>query len=148
MEISYESLPPSDDGLAWLESMRTWSEAYEARCMVPHQDNKIVADETTALLLSDVPSGAYSIGRDAVSALMDRRLRKAMMFDDPPSWLSSVVEMMFQTRKYILRYASLPRPWVLRKRKVVDKPDKNGKLHQIYYVAEPWYVWTSNFHSR
>jgi hypothetical protein len=38
------------DGLAWLETIRTWSEAYEERCAVPYQDHKIVADETTALL--------------------------------------------------------------------------------------------------
>jgi hypothetical protein len=144
MEISYDALSPSCDGLTWLESVRTWSQEYEARYMVPHRDNRRVADETMRLLLFDVPSAAHPAAREVVSALMDKRLRRAMLFDDPPSWLCSAVEMGFRTRKYILRYAALPRPWVLRKKKVSDKPDKHGKLHQIYSVAEPWYVISCN----
>ena len=140
MNISYEALPPSADALTWLENVRAWSQAYEERCMRPAATNFTVAAETTRLLLFDVPPAAHPAAKVVVSALMDVRLRRAMGFEDPPAWVSKMVDGGFWVRKLLLRYASLPRPWALRKKKVSDEPDENGMLYQIYSVAEPWYV--------
>jgi hypothetical protein len=140
MQISYAALPPSDNALDWLESVRAWSEAYEARCMVRAETNEIVAAETTRLLLFDVPLAAHPAAKQVVGALMDVRLRRAMGFADPPAWVSWLVDGGLLVRKLLLRYASLPRPWMLRKKKVSDRPDANGRLHQIYATAEPWYA--------
>jgi hypothetical protein len=140
MNISYAALAPSDDGLTWLESVRAWSQAYEERCMRPAPTNFVVAAETTRLLLFDVPTAAHPAAKVVVSALMDLRLRRAMGFADPPAWVSRLVDGGFWVRRLLLRHASLPRPWVLRKKKVSDEPDEHGMLHQIYSVAEPWYV--------
>ncbi|KAL1646877.1 hypothetical protein SLS58_003012 [Diplodia intermedia] len=86
MEISYEHLPGAgkgwNDGIQWMDEVAEWSQGYEKKYMVPHQDNKKTADETTAMLLYDAPSSLHPAGFKVVSALMDERLRKAMMYVD------------------------------------------------------------------
>lgn len=68
------------DGLQWLEELIEWAEVYEKRCMVPDINNKKTAEETTALLLWHVPTAMKGIGKNLISALMDERLRIAMMY--------------------------------------------------------------------
>ncbi|KAK4995191.1 hypothetical protein LTR66_004942 [Elasticomyces elasticus] len=84
MNIDYANLPSAKkgwtDGLHWMDEIVAWSQAYEQRHMVPDEANKKTADETTALLLYSMPESLKPIGRQAVSALMDNRLRKAMMY--------------------------------------------------------------------
>jgi hypothetical protein len=83
MEISYEVLTSYEagwkDGLHWLNELDAWARAYEEREMVPADSNKQTADETTAMLLYSLPKFLHPIGKNLVSALMDDRLRKAMM---------------------------------------------------------------------
>jgi hypothetical protein len=140
MNISYAALPPSSDGLTWLANIRTWSQAYEEQHMLPSPTNLTVAAETTRLLLFDVPTAAQPAAKVVVSSLMDVRLRRAMGFADPPAWVSWAVDGGFWVRKMLLRYASLPRPWALRNKKVTEEMDEDGMLYQIYATAEPWYV--------
>lgn len=84
MGISYEPLRSSRqgwvDGLEWLEDMMAWGEEYEKASMVPHKDNRTTADQTVAILLWEVPRALKGFGKKLVSALMDDRLRVAMMF--------------------------------------------------------------------
>lgn len=83
MEILYEDLPGAQsgwkNGIQWMEEMEKWSVEYEKKCMVPDETNKKTADETTAMLLYDAPQSLHPFGYKVVSALMDDRLRKAMM---------------------------------------------------------------------
>ena len=83
MGISYENLRSANegwvDGLQWLEEIMEWSERYEKRCMVPHLDNRKTADQTVAILLWKIPKPLHSVGKQIVLALMDERLRTAMM---------------------------------------------------------------------
>ena len=83
MGISYENLRSTNegwvDGLQWLEEIMDWNEEYEKRYMVPHIDNKKTADETVAILLWKVPKPLRPAGKQIVLALMDDRLRTAMM---------------------------------------------------------------------
>ncbi len=84
MGIDYSELRSAKDGwkdaLHWLDDIYDWSQAYEERCMVPDINNKKTADETTKLLLFLVPYRFREAGTHCVSALMDDRLRVAMMF--------------------------------------------------------------------
>lgn len=84
MLIDYGQLPSAKrgfrDGLQWLEEIWQWSEDYEIKKMLPTKDNHQTANETTALLLFTLPNSLRPIGKHAVSALMDDRLRDAMMF--------------------------------------------------------------------
>jgi hypothetical protein len=66
-------------GFQLYEDLKEWAEAYEKRVMVPDKYNHKLAEETTAILLYDVPSFLKPTGKQIVSALMDDRLRKAMM---------------------------------------------------------------------
>lgn len=83
MNISYEPLPSYGtgwrDGLHWMEELDAWGRAYEEREMVPNVSNKQTAQETVEMLLYTVPDMLKPMGRNIVSAVMDDRLRKAMM---------------------------------------------------------------------
>lgn len=84
MSISFDSLKSGKvgftDGLQWLEEVLQWAEHYEKKNMVPHINNKITADETVSLLLWNIPPAIKDIGENLVKALMDARLRAAMMY--------------------------------------------------------------------
>jgi hypothetical protein len=143
MNISYEDLPSNGkwtSGLQFFRELEAWSEKYEAAHMIPSVDNRDTADRTTDLLLYDIPKIMHPAGRLVVSCLMDKRLRNAVMCEAPPTWLERTVKAGLVVRKYLLRYAALPRPWLLRKRVHSEEPDANGRIHVLHYEAEPWSV--------
>jgi hypothetical protein len=144
MKISFEPLFPYNDdvrdGFIWWKTIEAWSVDYEKRCMVPDEDNHTTAEETTALLLYDAPESVIPAGKQVVWALMDERLRRAMLYPDPPRALEWIIDKSLQLRGYLIRYFFLPRPWAFRKQKVGEKDPNTGALHATEYVAEPWYV--------
>lgn len=83
MGISYRNLTSYKegwvDGLHWVEELAEWSEEYEKANMVPHPNNNKTANETVAILLWGVPKPLQPFGTRVVSAIMDDRLRTAMM---------------------------------------------------------------------
>ena len=87
MGIGYEKLKSGGeggegwrDGLEWLEEVMEWANGYERECMVPDQNNKDTAERTVDILLWSVPNALKPFGKHVVSAIMDDRLRKAMMY--------------------------------------------------------------------
>lgn len=88
MNISFDRLESGKvgfrDGLHWLDEVLQWAEDYEKKNMVPHINNKITADETVLLLLWNIPPAMKGIGNNFVRALMDARLRAAMMYVKHP----------------------------------------------------------------
>jgi len=142
MNISYADLPGYtsgwSSGLEWIHAIKTWSEAYEEKYMVPDMNNKVTADETTKMLLYNFPPALHSFGYKVVSTLMDDRLRNAMMYVKAPPTLQTFVESVFVVRKYLLRWAFLPRPWAFRVAKVMESPDAQGRLFKLDYQSEPW----------
>jgi hypothetical protein len=151
MEISYKDLSSFNtgwrDGLDWLDDIKQWSIEYEKRCMIPDHGNQVTADQTTELLLWDLPESWMPAGRQVVSALMDERLRKAMMYDAPPSWLQTSVKWALGIRKFLLKYAALPRPYFMAAESLSKEPDENGRYHRLVYESEPWY-YENNWKSR
>ena len=87
MGISWEKLKSGTggkegtwiDGLQWVEEVMEWCEQYEEDSMVPNIDSRKTADETTRILLWSLPGPLKGVGKHLVSALMDDRLRSAMM---------------------------------------------------------------------
>ena len=87
MGISWEKLKSGtggkegtwEDGLQWVEEVLEWSQQYERDYMVPNINSMKTADETTRILLWSVPGPLKGAGKKLVSALMDDRLRNAMM---------------------------------------------------------------------
>ena len=60
--------------------MKDWSAEYEKKCMVPGLNNQKTAEQTVAILLYSIPGFAKGKGSKFVSALMDDRLRTAVMY--------------------------------------------------------------------
>lgn len=83
MRIDFQELTSVEtelrDGLDWLTKLEAWSISYEEKYMVADINNKITADQTSNVLLWKVPNRMRGLGVQAISSLMDRRLRKAMM---------------------------------------------------------------------
>ncbi len=83
MGISYRNLKSAKegwvDGLHWVGELAEWSEEYEKANMVPHPNNNKTANETVAILLWGIPKSLQPFGTRMVSAIMDGRLRTAMM---------------------------------------------------------------------
>ena len=144
MQIDYSPLPSGKtgfrDGLHFYDELQAWKDAYEVEKMVPDLKNHQTANETTKLLLLSVPAWAKGAGFNAVKAVMDPRLRRAMMYDDPPAIYPMLINGFFTLRKLVLRYLALPRPKLLRSRHVRDEPDAAGRRTLTQYDNFPYYV--------
>ncbi|KAL6704785.1 hypothetical protein ACN47E_007589 [Coniothyrium glycines] len=145
MGIDYSVLrhgPASfQDGLEFFEDAKEWAEEYERQHMVPDKYNHQLAEETTRILLNDVPNMMKPVGKTLVTALMDDRLRAAMMYDTPPSIYLNLVKAIFKARNFFLHYLIPPRPYALRYSLLTEHPDpKTGRYHVTEYDSEPWYV--------
>lgn len=152
MNLSYAGLPsapPDDgktprsagtwkDGLHFLFELREWSDEYERTCMRAHEYNHRAAVETESILLYGIPKVFQTLGRQALSAVMDERLRSALMLPDAPKYVEIVVFGVLQLRKFYLRYLSLPRfrPHF----RVTQQADSKGRFHRTTWAAQPWYV--------
>ena len=82
MGISFKSLPHYPDfrdGHQFFTDLQIWALNYEKRVMLPNEWNHKLANETTAILLYNLPESMKPFGKHVVSSLMDDRLRKAMM---------------------------------------------------------------------
>ena len=145
MGIDYSGLRhgPSNfkDGYEFFEDIKKWADEYERRCMVPNKFNHQLAEETTRILLVNVPGPMKRFGKVLVTALMDERLRKAMLYDKPPAIYLKTIKFIFGVRKLFLKYLIPPRPYALRYNPVSEHPDpKTGRYHMNEYDSEPWYV--------
>ncbi|MCJ1475645.1 hypothetical protein MMC13_004308 [Lambiella insularis] len=151
MGISYACLPGGRvdaeeesrgwrTGLEWMAEVRGWAEKYEEEHMRPHEANRAVADETTAMLLMEVPGFAKGLGKQVVAVLMDQRLREAMLYPPPPRWLIALVRGILHARRFVLRYLMLPRPAFARSEVVSRQPSKDGRYFMLDYQAMPHYV--------
>ncbi|KAL3420706.1 hypothetical protein PVAG01_07151 [Phlyctema vagabunda] len=144
MGISYHELENHKkgwlNGLEFYHDISAWAQAYEKQYMVPAQSNKQTADELVPLLLFFVPKAAQPAAANVVGVLMGDRLRKAMIYPQPPPAYFTVANIIFGTRKFVLRYLALPRASFMRFRQVSDQPDKKtGRYHWSTYQAHPYY---------
>ncbi|KAF1936556.1 hypothetical protein EJ02DRAFT_438460 [Clathrospora elynae] len=152
MGIDYSCLRhgPSDfkDGLEFFEDLKEWSDNYEHRCMVPNKFNHQLAEETTRILLTDIPGPLKPFGKTVVTSLMDERLRSAMIYDKPSPMYLKAVKFMFGVRNVFLKFLIPPRPYALRYALLSEQPNpKTGRYHVKEYDNEPWYF-KSTFFSR
>ena len=83
MMISFAELPSNKtgwkDGLHWLREVAEWSSRYEEKCMVPASANNQLAESHLDVLLINAPDWVVAVGKNTVIALLEERLRKAMM---------------------------------------------------------------------
>lgn len=143
MGINYADLPHGpdafQDGLEFFEDLKDWADQYEKQHMVPDRFNQQLAEETTRILLVNVPKTFKPYGQYFVTALMDARLRSAMMYDDPPQIYFKTIKAIFGVRKFISRNLLPPRPHAFRASLLTDEPDpKTGRYFTTEYETEPW----------
>jgi hypothetical protein len=107
--------------------------------MVPDKYNYQLAEETTRILLADVPELLKPFGKNVVTTLMDEKLRLAMMYEKPSAIYPVVVSTILRVRKFFLKFLTPPRPYALRSIGVTEQADpKTGRYHTTYYDGEPW----------
>ncbi|KAH0284001.1 hypothetical protein M436DRAFT_74095 [Aureobasidium namibiae CBS 147.97] len=144
MKIDFSCLPGGkkgwEHGGVFAEELKAWVEEYEEKYMVPAESNKQTADCTTEMLLYPVPVAFKDAGRKVISALMDTRLRRAMLYPDPPAMLQWLVDTGLTARKLVLRHLTLPRPDASRKQIIADDINSHGKIYKLIWDTEPWYV--------
>jgi hypothetical protein len=144
MEISFATLPSSEsgwtDGLHWLQELRTWSEAYERRAMVPAKTNHDLALAHLDVIFINIPPRLNAIGKYVVSVLVGERLRKAMILPDPPWYYTSAIENFLLLRRLLLRHLALPRLEIQRKQYISFEKEANGRYSSREYLSHPWYV--------
>jgi hypothetical protein len=143
MAIDFSALKhgPSSftDGLEFFEDIKEWAGQYERKYMVPNKWNHQLAEETSAILLTDVPASAKPVAKEFVKALMDDRLRKSMMYEDPLPIYHSLIKYIFGARRIFMTYLAPPRPRFLRYHPVSEKPDpKTGRYFINEYDNQPW----------
>jgi hypothetical protein len=127
------------DGLEFFEDIEMWATGYEIRCMVPNKHNHQLAEETTRILLADVPELLKPFGRNVVTTLLDERLRSAMMYEKPSAIYPFIVNTILGVRKFFLRFLIPPRPYFLRRIVVTEEADpKTGRYYATNYDMEPW----------
>lgn len=143
MGIDYSGLrhgPQSfKDGYEFYEDIKEWAAEYERQYMVPNKYNHQLAEETARILLVNVPGPLKGIGKQIVISLMDERLRRAMLYDDPPAIYLKMVNFAFGLRKFFLTYLIPPRPYALRASPISEHADpKTGRYYMNEYDSEPW----------
>jgi len=128
------------DGLEFYDDIMQWSEAYEKKAMLPNKWNHQLAEETTAILLTDVPKPMKPVAKNFVITLMTERLRKAMLYNKAPPIYPKLLAAIFGTRKFVSRNLLPPRPYRWRNDPLSDKADANGRYFTIDWDNQPWYV--------
>ena len=128
------------DGLHFVDAICAWAEQYERKHMVPNETNHTVAQQTVALLLYLVPSPLKGWGEQAVYTLMDTRLRRAMLYPDPPSWLTNVAHSLLHFRAFAIRHFFPPRFGFSKYQVITKQPTREGNYFLTNYLAQPHYV--------
>ncbi|KUJ13834.1 uncharacterized protein LY89DRAFT_590394 [Mollisia scopiformis] len=126
-----------NDGLMWLEALDDWSSEYQERYMVPAESNKQVADATLYHITWKLSKKMKSVGNRVVAALLEDKLREAMMIPKPPQSYYTLINRFISARKFILLHLSLPR---MRPKKRLPIASSSGRIHSRKYNIQPWYV--------
>lgn len=144
MGIDYSALrhgPTSfKDGLEFYEDIQEWATQYETEKMVPNKYNHQLAEETSAILMTDVPKPLKPVAKNFVVALMDDVLRKSMMYNEPPAVYPKLIKSIFFIRRTLMSYFFLPRPFALRYNPLTDLDPRTGRMFFNEYQNQPWYV--------
>lgn len=101
--------------------IRDWADEYEKRTMLPNETNHELAEVTTGLLLYYTPNFIKGFAKKILVALMDDRLRKAMIYPPSSQFYHEFINKSFAIRGFLLRNFFLPRI----KRVQVSQKEKN-----------------------
>ncbi|KAF2495919.1 hypothetical protein BU16DRAFT_508612 [Lophium mytilinum] len=144
MDIDFTALkhgPNSfQDGLEFAHDIKEWVEDYEEKHLVPDSWNHKLANETTNILIYNLPGFLKGPAKRLVTTMMDERLRKAIKYPEAPAPYHITKNIILATRKFLLQNFFLPRPYFLRVVAFTEKPNSTGRYESTTYETEPWYV--------
>ncbi|MCJ1326153.1 hypothetical protein MMC10_002817 [Thelotrema lepadinum] len=132
-------------GLDFFNALQVWLDSYEFRAMRHAPANHNLAEAGIELLLWGVPGKQLKkIATIVLTVLMEPQLRSAVGYPAPSIGLRMITVACLETRRFILRYLSLPRPGFLRiapTRDVVYTESSGFKKTTLTsYVAAPYFV--------
>ena len=156
MDISYEPfLNPTEDadsagtnethvlpqdGVEWVAALNRWSQHYEKKHMRSAKSNAILAHAQLDRRIKRAPRILQGPLQSLISALLSDRLRAAFGFARPPRHYFAFLTGAVAVRKFILRSLMLPRPRMLRRKWLEDKPDPStGRYYFLKKSSEPYY---------
>lgn len=127
------------------EALELYMDDYEERNMKYHPNNALLAKHTMALFLSKTPSFLHPLGRNAVYALCDARLRKAMGFPEPLFLLPELIQGILTMAGFFTRIFLPPRLQQVRRTPPSSKMDESTqarlgvRLCPLYHPFEKTY---------
>lgn len=126
------------------EEFRAWIQTYEEEHMVPAETNYHVAQHTTNELLFMVPDkfGLRSFCEGITAALLEDRVRVAMMQPEPPTYARYLVRGALGLMAFAERHLLLPR-WKPFAVVSIDLPKTESqpapRLYPTKWTSKPWY---------
>jgi len=119
------------------KDMEKFQTEYEEKYMVYAESNFLVAEATTKLFLSVMPSFTRQFGRKVVISLLDDRLRTAMGYEDVSPLFKKCVKGFLKLRGFIIRHFFLPRIFPLHR--INKEYNPQGMLTLRYHEYEAFY---------
>src|SRR5438552_13819281 len=80
--------------------IRDWADEYEKRAMFPSEQNHQLAEITTGLLLFYTPNVVKGFAKKLLVALMDDRLRNAMIYPPQSQFIHKFIGLSFAIRRF------------------------------------------------
>lgn len=127
------------------QELEEWSLDYERKHMVPTESSHKLAEGAIEHLSNRLPDiGLRSVVKNLAIALLDDRLREAMMLPKPPAAYTTVINIIFCTRAWIVKNLFLPRTLPHGFVKFDSTPsstDLDGllRVHTFVRRYHPWY---------
>ena len=144
LDIHFDVLPSSKlgwaDGLQFYRELDAWAKKYEEKHMLPSKDNYDTAIKTRDLLFSTVPAFTHGLIGQVISAVMDDRLREAIMFEPAHSATHSLLSLFMSARRFFLRHLALPRFNFQRNKSLSKETSPEGRRWITIWSTTPHYV--------
>ncbi|CAF3845583.1 unnamed protein product [Rotaria magnacalcarata] len=124
------------------EELEIWKNDYEKEHMIFSKTNKICGEATLNLMTSIYPVWMQGFIRNVLLSIVDERLRLAMDFEKPPTWIKRLTITIFRIRAFLLRHCALPRIHMHDNGQGPTSCPMNehGRFNRTSYIFEPWYV--------
>lgn len=123
------------------EACAAFIDDFEARNMVPSENNALIAKSVFALYASTIPAFLTPVVHAVLTAFMDSRLYGAFKLPGKSSPLfQSFLCFLLAVRKYFVRHLMLPRYSTLQ---VFGEENAVGYRPMMFWEIEPWYVASS-----
>ncbi|KAL1876645.1 hypothetical protein Plec18167_005052 [Paecilomyces lecythidis] len=145
MEIPFTNLPSHKDGwrdgIHFASEIMDWTLQYERRVAKPTESTREIGRRLMDLATYHIPGLLKPFVERVVSSRVEDYMQESMGFLKPGIVTHVIVSTMITTRKFALRYLSLPRPEGKNVRLLSDSPDPATGLYTAnFWVAHPWYV--------